>query len=187
MADRPRPATKRFKSSKIRVHTKSTRGRTIKRNVAVKISKFSHTPTLSEPRSPVIEDNLEEPSCDSVVEINSEKPFALSKYHRRRVKEYSSWEAIRESLLQLALKKKRFPARLCASNALPILLFVDVWSVARDSSFARIAQSWFMKRETTFTFSRDTRFLCFLYCISFALLYIFKYGKNQPARATIID
>ena len=94
MADRPRPQTKRFKS---------TRGRTIKRNVAVKISKFSHTPTLSEPRSPVIEDNLEEPSCDPEVEINGEKPSALSKYHLRRVKEYSSWEAIRESLLQTVL------------------------------------------------------------------------------------
>ena len=64
MADRTRPQTKRFKSSKIRVNTKSTRGRTIKRNVVVKVNKFCRTAALSGPRSPVIEDNLEEPSCD---------------------------------------------------------------------------------------------------------------------------
>ena len=88
MADRGRLPTKRFKSLKIRIHTKFTRGRTIKRSAIVKINKFSRTPTLSEPRSPVTEDNLEEPSCECEVEINnSEKPSGLSKHHLSRVKE----------------------------------------------------------------------------------------------------
>ena len=47
----------------------------------MKINKFCRTATSSEPRSPVIEDNLEEPSCDPdcsyEVEINSEKPSGL--------------------------------------------------------------------------------------------------------------
>ena len=78
----------------------------------MKINKFCRTATSSEPRSPVIEDNLEEQSCDPdcsyEVEINSEKPSGLSKHHLRRVKEYNSWEGIRESLLQTRVEEEAF-------------------------------------------------------------------------------
>ena len=69
---------------------------------------------------------------------------------------------------------------MCASNATQIMLFVDVWSVALDSSFAMIAQSWSMKRETTFTFSRHTRFLNVFYIVLVILAkfyYIYIYIK----------
>jgi hypothetical protein len=46
------------------VNTKSTWDRTLKRNVVVKINKFCPIEILSEPCYPVIENNVEEPSCD---------------------------------------------------------------------------------------------------------------------------
>lgn len=192
MADRPRLPTKRFKSSKIRVHTKSARGRTIKRNVAVKISKFSHTPTLSEPRSAVIEDNLEEPSCDPDIEINNEKPSGLSKYHLRRVKEYSSWEAIRESLLQTRVEEEAFScATVCIECATNIAVCRCVECGPRQFFCHDCAKLVHEKRHyfhVLETYKVFMFFILYKFCfINFALLYIFQYGKNQPARATIID
>lgn len=110
MADRTRPPAKRFKSCKVRVHTKSTRGRTIKRNVVVKVNNVCRKATLSQPRSPCIEDmELEEPCCDPCgYEVENEKPTRLSKHHLRRVKEFNSWEGIRESLLQTRVEEEAF-------------------------------------------------------------------------------
>ena len=180
MADRTRPQTKRFKSSKIRVNTKSTRSRTIKRNVVVKINKFCRTTTSSEPRSPVIEDNLEEPSCDPdcsyEVEINSEKPSGLSKHHLRRVKEYNSWEGIRESLLQTRVEEEAFSCEtVCIECNTNYAVCRCVECGPRQFFCHDCAKLVHEKRNYFHLLETYKVFKCFLYCFGYIIQVLLHY------------
>ena len=102
---------KRFKPCKVRVNTKDTKGRTITRRVPLKINSYS-----------LISSNLVSSSGESVcgadsLSFTTEEPSAsqdvgvggsaqLSRHHLRRVKEYNSWEVMREALLQARIEEE---------------------------------------------------------------------------------
>ena len=104
---------KRFKPCKVRVNTKDTKGRTITRRVPLKINSYS-----------LISSNLVSSSGESVcgadsLSFTTEEPSAsqdvgvggsaqLSRHHLRRVKEYNSWEVMREALLQARIEEEAF-------------------------------------------------------------------------------
>ena len=113
MADR----AKRFKPCKIRVRTKSTKGRTITKIVRVKAANYnrldnSNVTSLGVESFVFMEESFDStcssPNPSSYEVPKNEKPGGLSKHHLRRVKEYNSWEVSRESLLQARIEEEAF-------------------------------------------------------------------------------
>ena len=90
MADRE----KRFKPCKIRVRTKSTKGRTITKNVRVKAANYyrldNNVTSLGVESFVFMEESFDStcssPNPSSYEVPKNEKPGGLSKHHLRRVK-----------------------------------------------------------------------------------------------------
>ena len=100
---------KRFKPCKVRVNTKGTKGRTITRRVPLKVNHYSSNSVVSSSGESVHEANsLSLTTEEPTIGYDTDGSAQLSRHHLRRVKEYSSWEVMREALLQARIEHEAF-------------------------------------------------------------------------------
>ena len=109
-----KPKLKRFKACKIRVHTKSTSGEKIIRNVRLRAENFCRRKEdmfrkTSSADNDKIQSQTEDfdMSDDEAVGKDAQQD-GLTKYLSRRVKEYNSWEEVRQSLLHARIEEEAF-------------------------------------------------------------------------------
>ena len=127
MADKCHSAAKRFKPCKIRVKTQTTSGKKICRSITVKSTSHKLSEEVEAHPSSSFEGeipNLNYDDINHVVDNESERiepvqDGGLSAYHRKRVKEYSSWKSIRQSLVEARVEEEVISSLTCVTCGSP--------------------------------------------------------------------
>ena len=110
MADR-QGRLKRFKTCKICVNTRSTKGKKVSRSISLKANKYIRRPggnvnVVSDiSASEELGEGFNNPTATGTT---SSVSTSLSRHHLRRIKENNSWIAIRQNILQGRLEEEAF-------------------------------------------------------------------------------